>query len=101
MIRRPPRSTLFPYTTLFRAAVEVHAVWHFCRIEVRALRLSIFAHVDVRHHDVACAIDVIAELAREMMLVLRDDRVMTGRSGKSFFARGNGRFANQTLSFVK
>src|SRR2546430_13941926 len=22
MIRRPPRSTLFPYTTLFRAAVE-------------------------------------------------------------------------------
>src|SRR2546427_3050259 len=26
MIRRPPRSTLFPYTTLFRSvAVEVHA----------------------------------------------------------------------------
>src|ERR1043166_8035402 len=23
MIRRPPRSTLFPYTTLFRSAVEV------------------------------------------------------------------------------
>src|SRR3712207_7032610 len=27
MIRRPPRSTLFPYTTLFRSAVErLHAV---------------------------------------------------------------------------
>src|SRR3712207_7578256 len=29
MIRRPPRSTLFPYTTLFRSdagAVQVHAV---------------------------------------------------------------------------
>src|SRR2546422_1542394 len=25
MIRRPPRSTLFPYTTLFRSAVEVTA----------------------------------------------------------------------------
>src|SRR2546426_3426154 len=25
MIRRPPRSTLFPYTTLFRSAVEVSA----------------------------------------------------------------------------
>src|SRR3712207_8916546 len=25
MIRRPPRSTLFPYTTLFRSAVEVAA----------------------------------------------------------------------------
>src|SRR3712207_8354864 len=24
MIRRPPRSTLFPYTTLFRSAREVH-----------------------------------------------------------------------------
>src|SRR2546427_6741461 len=26
MIRRPPRSTLFPYTTLFRSAPLVHAV---------------------------------------------------------------------------
>src|SRR5256886_11214845 len=25
MIRRPPRSTLFPYTTLFRSNVGVHA----------------------------------------------------------------------------
>src|SRR3712207_6903968 len=24
MIRRPPRSTLFPYTTLFRSEVDVH-----------------------------------------------------------------------------
>src|SRR2546425_8905491 len=24
MIRRPPRSTLFPYTTLFRSVVELH-----------------------------------------------------------------------------
>src|SRR3712207_8268602 len=24
MIRRPPRSTLFPYTTLFRSSVAVH-----------------------------------------------------------------------------
>src|SRR2546430_6438412 len=24
MIRRPPRSTLFPYTTLFRSPLEVH-----------------------------------------------------------------------------
>src|SRR3712207_8430391 len=26
MIRRPPRSTLFPYTTLFRSAFSWHAV---------------------------------------------------------------------------
>src|SRR3712207_7035959 len=28
MIRRPPRSTLFPYTTLFRSAVEVEEREH-------------------------------------------------------------------------
>src|SRR3712207_8341974 len=27
MIRRPPRSTLFPYTTLFRSLVLAHCVW--------------------------------------------------------------------------
>src|SRR5688572_31787619 len=30
MIRRPPRSTLFPYTTLFRS-LERHLVHHFRR----------------------------------------------------------------------
>src|SRR3712207_5661929 len=28
MIRRPPRSTLFPYTTLFRSDVGCGGVWH-------------------------------------------------------------------------
>src|SRR2546427_7979383 len=28
MIRRPPRSTLFPYTTLFRSLPGVHAAGH-------------------------------------------------------------------------
>src|SRR3712207_8251957 len=28
MIRRPPRSTLFPYTTLFRSAVRVGVLVH-------------------------------------------------------------------------
>src|SRR5258708_18119186 len=27
MIRRPPRSTLFPYTTLFRSTVGTYQVW--------------------------------------------------------------------------
>src|SRR5256885_2462731 len=33
MIRRPPRSTLFPYTTLFRSAASSYATagWHACR----------------------------------------------------------------------
>src|SRR5258706_7182849 len=27
MIRRPPRSTLFPYTTLFRSDADLNVVW--------------------------------------------------------------------------
>src|SRR2546422_3328255 len=28
MIRRPPRSTLFPYTTLFRSLNDAGTLWH-------------------------------------------------------------------------
>src|SRR2546429_4506558 len=31
MIRRPPRSTLFPYTTLFRSSNGVHLSLHFLK----------------------------------------------------------------------
>src|SRR2546426_7452872 len=30
MIRRPPRSTLFPYTTLFRSSLGFHVTVHEC-----------------------------------------------------------------------
>src|SRR3712207_7908529 len=30
MIRRPPRSTLFPYTTLFRSQIYSEALYHAC-----------------------------------------------------------------------
>src|SRR2546426_7519327 len=30
MIRRPPRSTLFPYTTLFRSACQIGAALNLC-----------------------------------------------------------------------
>src|SRR3712207_7072555 len=33
MIRRPPRSTLFPYTTLFRSEVAVEVVWGDVHVE--------------------------------------------------------------------
>src|SRR3712207_7825431 len=39
MIRRPPRSTLFPYTTLFRSGADrrsVHLADAACRIDFRA-----------------------------------------------------------------
>src|SRR5258708_26371428 len=36
MIRRPPRSTLFPYTTLFRSpsSVKASTSWFFCRLSL-------------------------------------------------------------------
>src|SRR3712207_7757653 len=41
MIRRPPRSTLFPYTTLFRSTQQLATA----RSEVEALRENARAHV--------------------------------------------------------
>src|SRR3712207_9217567 len=37
MIRRPPRSTLFPYTTLFRSPYGVFGVWHEAFLEPRVV----------------------------------------------------------------
>src|SRR3712207_7061610 len=37
MIRRPPRSTLFPYTTLFRSEVHDHEV---CQLRYPGLRVE-------------------------------------------------------------
>src|SRR5258708_26138106 len=39
MIRRPPRSTLFPYTTLFRSQPRRHARRHARRQAIRQARL--------------------------------------------------------------
>src|SRR2546426_4721439 len=50
MIRRPPRSTLFPYTTLFRSRKIVDAVPA--------------AGIGERVHAVACIIDAVAATER-------------------------------------
>src|SRR5256885_8514920 len=41
MIRRPPRSTLFPYTTLFRSVVEPETD-RVLRLHVRVVPFSLF-----------------------------------------------------------
>src|SRR2546429_6492511 len=43
MIRRPPRSTLFPYTTLFRSERDIGAILRFGHAALRP------AHEHVRH----------------------------------------------------
>src|SRR5688572_33182469 len=44
MIRRPPRSTLFPYTTLFRSAGVDPAAWLVELVELRGPHL-VLAHI--------------------------------------------------------
>src|SRR2546430_11921945 len=51
MIRRPPRSTLFPYTTLFRSVAVGRAVGVLL-IEIRVLHDAVVER-DVLHRDVA------------------------------------------------
>src|SRR2546422_5497278 len=49
MIRRPPRSTLFPYTTLFRSSLErLLDARPLGRVESHCVRLH-FAAAGVRH----------------------------------------------------
>src|SRR5258705_5393699 len=40
MIRRPPRSTLFPYTTLFRSQLPDGKSWHDYRDQVADLMID-------------------------------------------------------------
>src|SRR5256885_13321935 len=49
MIRRPPRSTLFPYTTLFRSGVKVARQMRFSRPP--EIRLSRPARADLRSEE--------------------------------------------------
>src|SRR5256885_13590047 len=63
MIRRPPRSTLFPYTTLFRSGVD----------EVELVRLAVLGAVHQAHSggldgDAALALEVHA--VEELSLLL-------------------------------
>src|SRR2546422_7129275 len=65
MIRRPPRSTLFPYTTLFRSHVAEH-VFHpderRLEVDLRELRLAVIAQILVP--EAARQLEVAVEAGR-------------------------------------
>src|SRR3712207_8163956 len=48
MIRRPPRSTLFPYTTLFRSANLEQAILSSCDMSYANLTNANFAKADFK-----------------------------------------------------
>src|SRR3712207_7132776 len=47
MIRRPPRSTLFPYTTLFRSHAREHVAVPVRRVRAQGRALQVAARVDL------------------------------------------------------
>src|SRR5688572_13612068 len=75
MIRRPPRSTLFPYTTLFRSALVRRVASHrWRRVRVRDVRLP---------SGVRRVRRLLVELARagEVLVAAHDlDELLHGRS---------------------
>src|SRR2546430_7824372 len=62
MIRRPPRSTLFPYTTLFRSPLR-NTYWIVCPKATRALP-KIVAFRDWLFEEVAADRQRLASVAR-------------------------------------
>src|SRR5256885_6877351 len=52
MIRRPPRSTLFPYTTLFRSVPFSYLDVH---VGAEALEVTLVAHIADLAHDLGAA----------------------------------------------
>ena len=83
------------------AAPEEHGIRHFRTIEMGARRPSVLTRIDVGSHDVPVIIHVIAEYSGDVVWTLREDLITAGRSGKSRFAGGDGRFADQMFPFVK
>src|SRR3989449_10735019 len=88
MIRRPPRSTLFPYTTLFRSALDLVGAF----VDLRDLRVThealdgILARVAVAAEDLhGVGGDLHRRVARE---ALRHRRLHRGRGGAAVDERG-------------
>src|SRR2546430_7360803 len=74
MIRRPPRSTLFPYTTLFRSS-SWHRPYSFSRTAGEAVLEG-----NIRRHK-QCA-DVLQQIALEGMRAELDRMVSLVRRGR-------------------
>src|SRR2546425_8552999 len=89
MIRRPPRSTLFPYTTLFRSIKLVQLISAgYDRVDIEAARK---ARVPVCNNGGANAIagpghTVGLMLAVTEKVVLQHNKVVGGKWGRGGFA---------------
>src|SRR5260370_18247677 len=76
MIRRPPRSTLFPYTTLFRSVSGEAEIWIVC-----AGKLGAFALED-RSEEHTSELQSHLNLVCRLLLEKKKKLVATGRAGR-------------------
>src|SRR2546425_13143070 len=73
MIRRPPRSTLFPYTTLFRSLYDHGADAHpvsqgAMELQIEADRISVLATVSPRSEEHTSELQSLAYLVCRLLL---------------------------------
>src|SRR3712207_8650005 len=79
MIRRPPRSTLFPYTTLFRSETTVQAITP----ELVALRRDLHAHPETGFEEHRTAA-IVAERLRAWGLDRKSTRLNSSHANISY-----------------
>src|SRR6202158_2706759 len=93
MIRRPPRSTLFPYTTLFRSSAAadlalVRALWSQASSDAGALpRDRKSTRLNSSHHDISYAVFCLKKNMENQISYFR------GTLGIFFLTSFNTRFA--------
>src|SRR5205085_10595645 len=81
------------------AGSETRGVAQASAVEMRASWPRIFPGIEIRFCDVAEVVNIIAEDSRGVILVFREDLIVARRSGESFLAGGNGRFADKLFPF--
>src|SRR3712207_5892005 len=64
MIRRPPRSTLFPYTTLFRSGLAL-GIGLFGALSIIRLRSEEISYFEVAYFFTALALAIVNGVGRE------------------------------------
>src|SRR3989475_4528216 len=87
MIRRPPRSTLFPYTTLFRSVVRARAP---------VARVHAVRGADHRHAVLARGVRLLHRSDLPRRLSLRVGADLAARPPRRRRARGGGRSGEDT-----
>src|SRR5687767_15390270 len=90
MIRRPPRSTLFPYTTLFRSAVQLFRALHVELLRHHEALADVVVHADEVEAEAGVAGDGPGGVAREdvdLARLHRGEALLRGQRGVAHLVR--------------